>query len=74
MPITSCIAIEDSPTGLASAVASGAVAVGVEHHAPLDSRGGYQQRDTLVGVTLDDLRDLLRAGRTLSALPTGDSE
>ncbi|GAA4683693.1 HAD family hydrolase [Frondihabitans cladoniiphilus] len=74
VPIERCIAIEDSPTGLASAVASGAVAVGVEHHAPLDGEGGYQQRDTLAGVTLDDLRGILRTGSSLATAATGDSE
>ncbi|AMM20793.1 hydrolase [Frondihabitans sp. PAMC 28766] len=67
--ISDSIAIEDSPTGVASAVASGAVTIGVEHLTPLDSDSGYLRRDTLVGLSLDDLRGILRSGRELQALP-----
>lgn len=51
-----CVAVEDSPPGLASAVAAGTVALGVEHHAPLLDGAGYVRLDTLVGVGLADLR------------------
>ncbi|HEX2808417.1 MAG TPA: HAD family phosphatase [Kineosporiaceae bacterium] len=50
-----CVAIEDSPTGLASAVAAGVPALGVEHLVPLDPCPGRQLTDTLVGVTAHDL-------------------
>ena len=43
--LADCIAIEDSPPGLASALAAGAVALGVEHHAPLADDGGYTRAD-----------------------------
>ncbi|RKR74236.1 HAD family hydrolase [Frondihabitans australicus] len=70
--ITRCVAIEDSPTGAAAAVASGAVTIAVEHHAPLPADGGFLRRDTLTGVTLDDLREILESGRELAALPEGE--
>jgi HAD superfamily hydrolase (TIGR01509 family) len=70
--VRQCVAIEDSPTGIAAAVASGAATIGVEHHAPLSDDSGFIRRDTLVGVTLDDLRAILRSGRQLADLPEGD--
>ena len=48
--VADCVAIEDSVPGLASAMAAGAVALGVEHAAPLADDSGYVRRDTLVGV------------------------
>ncbi len=39
--IVRCVAIEDSTTGLASAVASGAVPIGVPLHSPLSEGLGY---------------------------------
>jgi HAD superfamily hydrolase (TIGR01509 family) len=71
--VTDCIAIEDSPTGLASALAAGATAIGVEHHAPLPTDGGFVHRVSLEGVSLDDLREILRTGRALASLPEGDA-
>jgi HAD superfamily hydrolase (TIGR01509 family) len=70
---SSCIAIEDSPTGLASAVAAGTTAIGVEHHAPLPTDGDFVHRATLEGVRLDDLREILSRGRLLADLPEGDA-
>jgi beta-phosphoglucomutase-like phosphatase (HAD superfamily) len=55
VPIGRCVAIEDSPTGLASAIASGAVAVGVPHDAVLDHPGRWTRLDSLEGVGVDDL-------------------
>jgi len=69
--IRSCIAIEDSPTGLASAMAAGATAIGVEHHAPLSTDGGYTHRASLEGVSLHELRHILHAARTPSNLSGG---
>jgi HAD superfamily hydrolase (TIGR01509 family) len=71
--ITECIAIEDSPTGLASAMAAGATAIGVEHHAPLSADGGFLHRQSLVGLGLDELRVILQSGRALAELPEADS-
>ena len=50
-----CVAIEDSPPGVASAVAAGVPALGVEHLVPLPPSAGRQVIDTLVGVTAADL-------------------
>ncbi|MCU1530062.1 MAG: hydrolase [Frondihabitans sp.] len=71
--ITDCVAIEDSPTGIASALASGATTIGVEHHAPLDDGPGFLRRETLVGVTVVDLAQWHTTGRQLGSLPEGDS-
>jgi HAD superfamily hydrolase (TIGR01509 family) len=51
-----CIAIEDSTTGLASAVASGAVTIGVPAHIHLPPSADYTLWPTLDGRTVADLR------------------
>jgi HAD superfamily hydrolase (TIGR01509 family) len=58
--IHECAAIEDSPTGLAAAVASGAAAVGVPHQVPLAEGADRTLWSTLRGRTVDDLRALRR--------------
>ena len=68
-----CVAIEDSVPGLTSAMASGAVALGVEHHAPLADDAGYARRSTLVGTTLADLREIHAAGVRLREQRSTDS-
>nr|WP_256415634.1 HAD family phosphatase [Frigoribacterium sp. CFBP 13712] len=67
--IADCVAIEDSPPGAASAVASGAVVLGVEHAAPLVDDAGYTRATTLRGVTVADLRRLHAAARDTSRPP-----
>ncbi|PJJ72165.1 HAD superfamily hydrolase (TIGR01509 family) [Diaminobutyricimonas aerilata] len=59
-----CVAIEDSPPGLASAVAAGTVAIGVPHIAELAPSSDYTVWPTLAGRTVDDLRELALSGRT----------
>jgi HAD superfamily hydrolase (TIGR01509 family) len=61
---TMCIAIEDSTTGLASAVASGAISIGVPLHSPLEHGLGYTIWPTLEGKTVDDLASLFRLLQT----------
>jgi HAD superfamily hydrolase (TIGR01509 family) len=56
--IADCIAIEDSTTGLASAIASGAVTVGVEHLVSLAGMDGDLHLDTLRDVDVDRLLEL----------------
>jgi HAD superfamily hydrolase (TIGR01509 family) len=51
------VAIEDSPTGLASAVAAGTVAIGVPHLVPLPT-GSWTIWPTLAGHDVADLRAL----------------
>jgi len=53
-----CVAIEDSPTGLAAAVAAGVPALGVAHLVPLEPSPGRHLVGTLVGVTASDLGQL----------------
>ena len=67
--IADCVAIEDSPPGAASAVASVAVVLGVEHAAPLVDDAGYTRATTLRGVTVADLRRLHAAARDTSRPP-----
>lgn len=67
-----CVAIEDSTTGLAAAVASGAVSVGVPLHSPLTEGLGYTIWPTLAGKTLADLGDLFTTSRNGAA--TSDAE
>lgn len=50
-----CIAIEDSPTGLASAIAAGIVAVGVPNEAVLTDDGTWHRFESLVGVDVAEL-------------------
>jgi HAD superfamily hydrolase (TIGR01509 family) len=69
VPIADCVAIEDSPTGVASAIASGAVVLAVPAELELPSTDGIHLRTSLVGVDpayLANLlvsRELLRPGR-----------
>lgn len=61
--ITRCIAIEDSPTGVASALAAGATVLAVPHvvDVPMrnDVNGRMIRRDTLAGLTAADLASFL---------------
>ena len=53
-----CVAIEDSPTGGASALAAGCATLGVPHVVPLAAAPGLTLVDSLVGIGVDDLRRL----------------
>ena len=61
--ITRCLAIEDSPTGVASALAAGATVLAVPHHVDVpmrhDVNGRMIRRETLAGITAADLRSFL---------------
>lgn len=59
VPAEACVAIEDSPPGLASAVAAGTVAVGVPNAVPLPEGEGWTLWPTLEGRGLADLAALL---------------
>lgn len=50
VPIDRCLALEDSPTGLRSAMASGAVAVGVPNLLDLDPDLAHELWPTLAGL------------------------
>jgi len=53
-----CIAIEDSPPGVASAVAAGIPTIAVPHHVPVPEAVGAVQISTLAGLTPQDLLPL----------------
>lgn len=55
---TDCIAIEDSPTGAASAGAAGCRVLAIPHHVPIPSEAGRTHRDSLEGL---DARGLVSA-------------
>ena len=50
-----CVALEDSPNGVASAVAAKISTIGIPHIVPLDDTGVTETRTTLAGVTTADL-------------------
>lgn len=55
VPIEACVAIEDSPPGLASAVSSGAATVGVPHMVPLPEGDRWRLWPTLEGRGPEDV-------------------
>ncbi len=50
-----CVAIEDSPPGVASAVAAGIPTIAVPHHVPVPETVGAVQISTLAGLEPQDL-------------------
>ena len=54
----SCVAIEDSPPGVASAVAAGIPTIAVPHHVEVPETMGVVQISTLAGLTPEDLLPL----------------
>jgi HAD superfamily hydrolase (TIGR01509 family) len=60
VPIGCCVAIEDSPTGLASAVSAGAVVVGVRGEVALPDLDGAVVVDSLVEMSVERLSGLIR--------------
>ena len=70
--IEDCLAIEDSVTGLRSAHASGAVAIGVPNLMPLEAAPAHELWPTLAGTGADRLAERfgrLRGARTEGAAP-----
>jgi len=62
--IAECVAIEDSLPGLASAVASGAVSIGVPHMVPIAESDDHTTWPTLAGRTVSHLTDVYVAARS----------
>nr|WP_255465693.1 HAD family phosphatase [Cellulomonas sp. APG4] len=62
-----CVAVEDSPPGISSALAAGVHTLGVQHIVPVEQRPGLSRVATLEGVTLADLEGLVR-GQVLDRL------
>jgi HAD superfamily hydrolase (TIGR01509 family) len=58
---TRCVAIEDSPPGLASAEAAGVTSIGVPFHVALAEAAGRTLWPSLAGKTLEDLAMVYRA-------------
>ena len=54
-----CVAIEDSPTGVASAEAAGCVVIAVPHHVPIDPAPTRTVIGSLSEVSVDLLRSLV---------------
>jgi HAD superfamily hydrolase (TIGR01509 family) len=63
VPIERCVAIEDSPAGVTSALAAGAVVVGVPGEVPLTGLDGAHLVTGLTEVDLDYLSKLVAEGR-----------
>ncbi|MEW2382260.1 HAD family phosphatase [Micromonospora sp. NPDC047707] len=59
VPIERCVAIEDSPTGVASALAAGAAVLAVPAEAPLEPRDGVHHLESLTAADLELLAALL---------------
>lgn len=55
-----CVALEDSPTGAAAAQAAGCAVIVIPCEIPVPGAPGRVFRDSLVGLTVDDLHDALR--------------
>ena len=53
--LAACVAIEDSPPGVASAVAAGIPTIAVPHHVEVPETRGAVQISTLAGLTAPDL-------------------
>ncbi|UXY26372.1 HAD-IA family hydrolase [Streptomyces sp. HUAS TT20] len=54
-----CVAVEDTGTGVSSAEAAGCAVLAVPSLAPIEAAPGRTVRDSLVGVTPEDLRDMV---------------
>jgi HAD superfamily hydrolase (TIGR01509 family) len=62
---TRCVAIEDSPTGIASAEGAGCVVVAVPHHVTITPADGRTIVSSLAELTVADLDALVRRSITL---------
>jgi HAD superfamily hydrolase (TIGR01509 family) len=65
--VTDCVAIEDSPTGVRSAVAAGVPTLAVPHVVPVPLTVGAVQVPSLQGIEPADLRALFDGARQSSA-------
>ncbi|MEO7124448.1 MAG: HAD family phosphatase [Lacisediminihabitans sp.] len=64
---SACVALEDSPPGLASAIAAGVTTIGVPLHVAIESGPDHTVWGTLDGKTLDDLLNVYRDSLGVSA-------
>ncbi|GAA2248852.1 hypothetical protein GCM10010401_23340 [Rarobacter faecitabidus] len=72
VPIEQCLAIEDSLTGLQSAMASGAVSVAVPHMVPISDQPGATVIPSLGGVGIAELDEIFAAARVQARLTVRD--
>jgi len=68
VPAEHCLAVEDSPTGVLAAERAGAAVLVVPCETAVPSGPGRVERDTLVGLTADDVR-LAYGARRLDRVP-----
>ncbi|NNU28772.1 HAD family hydrolase [Isoptericola sediminis] len=68
VPVEECVALEDSPAGISSALASGARTLGVEAVLPVEPRPGLSRATSLADVDLGTMRRLV-AGEVLDLTP-----
>jgi HAD superfamily hydrolase (TIGR01509 family) len=66
-----CIAIEDSPLGIASAEAAGCVVLAVPSEVAIEPAPTRSVRDSLTGVTLPDLAAMVRSWSDARTEPDG---
>ncbi|MFI7589129.1 HAD family hydrolase [Spongisporangium articulatum] len=69
VPVEECVAIEDSPTGVASAEAAGAAVLAVAHIVPIEPGPLRTVEDTLSGWTPQRLAGLLPGGVPPTSAP-----
>ncbi|MEO6414237.1 MAG: HAD family hydrolase [Pedococcus sp.] len=69
-----CVAIEDSPTGVRSAVSAGVPTLAVPHVVPVPSMVGAVQVPSLRGLTPRDLRTLFVGGRSVGGRSDGSRQ
>ncbi len=65
--VRACVALEDSPPGIGSALAAGARTIGIRHIGDVPARPGLSRVDTLEHVDLDVLARVV-AGETIDLL------
>ncbi|HEY8532902.1 MAG TPA: HAD family phosphatase [Micromonospora sp.] len=74
VPAQRCVAIEDSPAGVRSAVAAGVTVVAVEGAAPVPPMEGIYRLATLAGVNVEFLASLLpQTADAVAALDGGSA-
>jgi HAD superfamily hydrolase (TIGR01509 family) len=66
-----CVAIEDSPTGIASAEAAGCAVLAVPSEVPIPEAPTRTVRASLVGITVSELAALLPGNRAVAATGSG---
>jgi beta-phosphoglucomutase-like phosphatase (HAD superfamily) len=66
-----CVAIEDSPLGIASAEAAGCVVLAVPSEVAIEPAPTRSVRDSLTGVTLPDLAAMVRSWSDARTEPDG---